>query len=149
MDGSTHIRRPAHHGHGIASLETLPGANQTEVKSFTTWFGDDYLNVFVVPEINGNNGGAGVQGFSYTGPTGDARDGVTLLYNVIGTTGTLKPGRTLNRPSPTRSATTSSLFHTFYETAPTIQKRTTVWRKATSCATSHHHGRFHMPRRPA
>ncbi|MBF50489.1 MAG: hypothetical protein CL839_07305, partial [Crocinitomicaceae bacterium] len=83
--------------HGIASLETLPGADQTEVKALTSWLGDDYLNVFVVPEINGNNGGGGIQGFAYTGPTGDVRDGVTLLYNVIGTEGTLKPGRTLNR----------------------------------------------------
>ena len=83
--------------HGIASLETLPGADQTAVKSLTSWLGDDYLNVFVVPEINGNNAGGGIKGFAYTGPTGDVRDGVTLLYNVIGTEGTLKPGRTLNR----------------------------------------------------
>ncbi|MGB1100781.1 MAG: hypothetical protein ACPGYS_07720, partial [Flavobacteriales bacterium] len=33
--------------HGIASLETLPGADQTEVKALTSWLGDDYLNVFV------------------------------------------------------------------------------------------------------
>lgn len=107
---------PGFQEHGIASLESLPGANQTEVKSLVTWYGEDYLNVFVVPEINGNNGGAGVQGFSYVGPTGDARDGVTLLYNVIGTTGVLKPGRTLNRTLTHEVGHHLSLFHTFYDT---------------------------------
>ncbi|MEC8361049.1 MAG: M43 family zinc metalloprotease, partial [Bacteroidota bacterium] len=102
--------------HGIASLETLPGADQTEVKALTSWLGDDYLNVFVVPEINGNNGGGGIQGFAYTGPTGDVRDGVTLLYNVIGTEGTLKPGRTLNRTLTHEVGHHLSLFHTFYDT---------------------------------
>ena len=102
--------------HGIASLETLPGADQTEVKALTPWLGDDYLNVFVVPEINGNNGGGGIQGFAYTGPTGDVRDGVTLLYNVIGTEGTLKPGRTLNRTLTHEVGHHLSLFHTFYDT---------------------------------
>ena len=102
--------------HGIASLETLPGADQTAVKSLTSWLGDDYLNVFVVPEINGNNAGGGIQGFAYTGPTGDVRDGVTLLYNVIGTEGTLKPSRSLNRTLTHEVGHHLSLFHTFYDT---------------------------------
>lgn len=102
--------------HGIASLETLPGADQTEVKALTSWLGDDYLNVFVVPEINGNNAGGGIQGFAYTGPTGDVRDGVTLLYNVIGTEGTLKPSRSLNRTLTHEVGHHLSLFHTFYDT---------------------------------
>lgn len=107
---------PGYAANGMASSSFLPGADQVAVKSLTTWYGDDYLNVFVVPEINGNNGGGGVQGFSYTGPTGDARDGVTLLYNAFGTTGTLKPGRTLNRTLTHEVGHHLSLLHTFYDT---------------------------------
>ena len=113
VDGSS---VPSFAEHGVSSLTGLPGADEEELKSITTWYGQDYLNVFVVPEINGNDGGPGVQGFSYTGPTGDARDGVTLLYNVIGTVGTLKPGRTLNRTLTHEVGHHLSLLHTFHQT---------------------------------
>ena len=68
VDGSV---VPGYTEHGIAAVDVLPGADQVAVKSLSSWLGDDYLNVFVVPEINGNNGGGGIQGFAYTAPTGD------------------------------------------------------------------------------
>ena len=47
----------------MASPPSRPFPAPTKPRSNpTTWLGDDYLNVFVVPEINGNNGGAGVRG---------------------------------------------------------------------------------------
>ena len=63
VDGSV---VPGYTEHGIAAVGVLPGADQVAVKSLSSWLGDDYLNVFVVPEINGNNGGGGIQGFAYT-----------------------------------------------------------------------------------
>ena len=113
VDGSV---VPGYTEHGIAAVDVLPGADQVAVKSLSSWLGDDYLNVFVVPEINGNNGGGGIQGFAYTAPTGDVRDGVTLLYNVIGTVGTLKPERTLNRTLTHEVGHHFSLLHTFADT---------------------------------
>lgn len=101
---------------GIASGPLLPGADQVAVKSITSWMGDDYVNVFVVPEINGNNGGGGTQGFAFLGPTGDVRDGITVLYNALGTIGTLKPGRDLNRTLTHEMGHHFNLLHTFWNT---------------------------------
>lgn len=107
---------PGFEEHGIANDNQYDGADQVAVKSLTTWFGDDYINIFVVPEINGNDGGSGTQGFAYLGPTGDARDGIVLLYNTFGLVGELKPGRDLNRTITHEMGHHLSLFHTFYNT---------------------------------
>ena len=55
--------------HGIASASEYPGVDEA-VKDVSAWSRNDYINVFVVPEINGNDGGGGVQGFAFVGPTG-------------------------------------------------------------------------------
>jgi hypothetical protein len=107
---------PGFQEHGIASETDKPGANQSELKSITTWYGDDYINIFVVPEIDGNDGGWGVQGFAFLNPTGDARDGITVIYNTFGTVGELKYGRELNRTVVHEMGHHLSLWHTFSNT---------------------------------
>jgi len=102
--------------HGISNGNDADAGDQTAVKELTTWYGDDYINIFVVPEINGNDGGWGIQGFAYLGPTGDARDGVTVLYNTFGTVGELKPGRDLNTTVTHEMGHHLSLWHTFSNT---------------------------------
>jgi len=59
---------PEYLEHGIAMDASQSGADQVAVKSLTTWYGEDYLNFFVVPEINGNDGGNGIQGYAYPAP---------------------------------------------------------------------------------
>ena len=90
------------------------GANQTQVKSEAgCWNPDEYINYYVVSEINGNDGGNGVQGFAYLGPTNDCRDGVVCLYNVTGNVGTLKLGRELGFTGVHEVGHHLSLYHTF------------------------------------
>ena len=55
------------------------GADQFQVKFESgCWNPDEYINYYVVSEINGNDGGNGIQGFAYLGPTNDCRDGAVL-----------------------------------------------------------------------
>ena len=103
--------------HGISNGEDVDAADQTAVKQLTTWYGDDYINIFVVPEINGNDGGWGLQGFTYLGPTYDARDGIVVLYNVFGLVGDLKPERDMNRTITHQMGHHLSLWHTFSNTS--------------------------------
>lgn len=102
---------------GIASSAGYPGVDEVTVKSFSSWDVEDYINVFVVPEINGNDGGGGVQGFAFIGPTGDVRDGITVLYNAFGTVGTLKPGREKNRTLTHEMGHYLTLLHPFWNTS--------------------------------
>ena len=88
------------------------------LKNIGCWDPDFYCNVYIVTEINGNNGGNGVQGYAYLGPTGDCRDGIVLLYNVVGTEGTLKPGRDMNTTLPHEMGHYLTLYHTFNNSAP-------------------------------
>ena len=107
---------PGYAQHGISNGQDDDAADQTAVKSLTTWYGDDYINIFVVPEINGNDGGNGIQGFAYLGPTNDARDGLVVLYNAFGLVGELKPGRILNKTVTHEMGHHLSLYHTFSNT---------------------------------
>ena len=87
------------------------------LKNIGCWDPDFYCNVYIVTEINGNNGGNGVQGYAYLGPTGDCRDGIVLLYNVVGTEGTLKAGRDMNTTLPHEMGHYLTLYHTFHNGA--------------------------------
>ncbi len=82
---------------------------------FGCWDLEDYINVWIVSEISGNDGGNGTQGFSFVGSAGNSfcRNGIVQLYNVTGTTGTLKPNRNMNRTLTHEMGHALGLFHTF------------------------------------
>jgi hypothetical protein len=78
------------------------------------WNTQKYFNLWVVSEINGNNGGNGIQGYSYLGPTGNnCLYGPVCLYNVFGTTGNLKSSFNLNATTTHEVGHAFGLWHTF------------------------------------
>ena len=103
---------------GVSNGNDQDAWDQEEMKEAAgCWNPDEYINFYVVNEINGNDGGWGIQGFAYLGPTGDCRDGVVCLYNVTGNVGTLKPGRELGLTGVHEVGHHLSLWHTFSNTS--------------------------------
>ncbi len=99
---------------GIAPDGISDGVNDNSLKSATgCWNPDEYVNFYIVSEIDGNDGGNGIQGYAYLGPTGDCRDGIVQLYNVTGTTGVLKPARQQGETAVHEMGHHLSLYHTF------------------------------------
>ena len=103
---------------GVNNGQGDDGWDQQEMKENSgCWNPDEYINYYVVSEINDNDGGNGIQGFAYLGPTGDCRDGVVVLYNATGTVGVQKPGRTLGFTGVHEMGHHLSLWHTFSNTS--------------------------------
>jgi len=99
---------------GISGSGTV-GASETAVKALSTWPRTSYMNVWVVSEIENNNGGSGVQGYAYF-PVNNPVDGIVVLYNAFGTVGTLKSYTNLNRTLTHEVGHYLNLYHTFYGT---------------------------------
>ncbi len=105
---------------GIKSGNIGEGADETELKSYSVWPREDYLNIWVVSEIDDNEAGGGTQGFAYF-PFDDVRDGIVILYNAFGTVGELKTYTDLNRTITHEVGHSLGLYHTFYNTNSTSQ----------------------------
>jgi PKD repeat protein len=111
VDGSV-VPLYAEEGINVTGSE---GADEDAVKSLSVWPREDYLNVWVVNEIENNNALNGIQGFAYF-PINNFVDGVTVLHNAFGTTGNLKPNTALNRTFSHEVGHYFSLYHTFHMT---------------------------------
>ncbi len=88
------------------------GADESDVKDLSRWPKDDYYNIWVVTEIENNNGGSGIQGYAYF-PTSSNVDGTVVLYNAFGTVGTLKSYTNRNKTLTHEMGHAFGLFHTF------------------------------------
>lgn len=102
---------------GIASDGLSSGISDSWLKLQFHWPEDEYFNCYVVSEINGNDAGGGVQGYSFVGSLGTGatgyRYGPVCLYNVTGTVGTLKYNRQLNATWTHEIGHALNLYHTF------------------------------------
>ena len=104
---------------GVANTNLVSGIDDAYMKETVgCWDSQKYFNIWIVSEIGGNNGGNGVQGYSYLGPTGsNCRYGPVCLYNVSGTVGNIKTSHNLNSTVTHEVGHALSLFHTFWGTA--------------------------------
>ncbi|MCO6498848.1 MAG: T9SS type A sorting domain-containing protein [Vicingus serpentipes] len=59
------------------------GADEDDLKDLSRWPETDYLNIWVVSEIDGNNGGAGIQGYANFF-NGNLREGSVMMASVFG-----------------------------------------------------------------
>jgi PKD repeat protein len=88
------------------------GAVEMSVKNLSRWPNQQYYNIWVVNEIENNNGGSGIQGYAYF-PTTSQVDGTVLLFNAFGTVGNLKSYTNRNRTLTHELGHAFALFHTF------------------------------------
>ena len=91
------------------------GADEATVKALSTWPRAQYVNIWIVNEIENNDAGSGVQGYAYF-PFANPIDGIVVLYNAFGTVGTLKSYTNLNRTLTHEMGHYFGLYHTFQET---------------------------------
>jgi hypothetical protein len=59
------------------------GADETVLKNLSRWPETDYFNIWIVTEIDGNNGGSGYQGYANF-YNGNAYEGSVMMHSVFG-----------------------------------------------------------------
>ena len=62
----------------------ITNKNEASLKSLSGWPASDYLNIWVVAEIDGNNGQGGIQGFATFPETAPILDGVVMQHTAFG-----------------------------------------------------------------
>ena len=73
---------PNYSADGI-SFNGGPGADQDTLKDLSRWPETDYFNIWIVSEIEGNNGGSGYQGYANF-YYGNAYEGSVMMATVFG-----------------------------------------------------------------
>lgn len=95
------------------SIGDESGADEVAVKALSRWDRSDYYNIWIVNEINDNDGGSGVQGYAYYPTSNQTVDGAVILYNAFGTVGELKSYTDRNRTLTHELGHAFYLYHTF------------------------------------
>lgn len=62
----------------------ITDANEITIKALSRWTNTRYYNIWIVSEIDDNDGGSGTQGYAYFPGASSSRDGAVILYNAFG-----------------------------------------------------------------
>ena len=89
------------------------GGNENALKDLSRWNNCEYYNIWVVSEIDGNDGQSGIQGFAYFPNSPSKVDGTVILYNAFGTEGNLKSATDKNTVITHEMGHAFGLYHTF------------------------------------
>lgn len=93
----------------------INGAVEADVKALSTWPRAQYVNIWVVSEIDDNNGGSGTQGYAYF-PFNSPLDGITILSSAVGTIGSVKSYTNKGITLTHEMGHFFGLYHTFNST---------------------------------
>jgi hypothetical protein len=116
--------------YSTAGLTTGGGGNELTVKNLSRW-NYNYYNIWVVSEIDGNDGGGGIQGFAYFPGASRNFDGTVILassfgYDPGGALGYgLKSYTNLNMTLVHEMGHAFNLYHTFQGDDPDNDNITT------------------------
>lgn len=116
---STGILRINASGTSDYAANGITTSNEVTIKALSKWPNGEYYNIWVVSEIDGNNGGSGTQGYAYFPGAGSDKDGTAILYNSFGYDPTnslgynLKTYTNLNVTALHELGHAFNLYHTF------------------------------------
>lgn len=89
------------------------GADEVTVKALSVWPNNLYYNIWLITEINGNDGGNGTQGFAYYPGAGSDKDGAMILNSSWGDQGTAKSWNNQGETGVHEIGHALNLYHTF------------------------------------
>ncbi len=90
------------------------GYDETLLKAASKWSNDHYYNIWIVSEINGNDGSYGTQGFAYLPGASSTYDGAVIQNTAWGDQGTVNSWNNLGVTITHEMGHGLGLYHTFH-----------------------------------